>query len=248
MGTTAETIPRDAPAARRAPLIAERLAAAIPNPRCELRYGDAWQLLVATVLSAQSTDRTINKVTPVLFERWPTPAALASAPLDEIEQVVRPTGFFRRKAKAIRDLSAQLVERFGGEVPRDVDALVTLPGVARKTANVVLTQAYGLDSGFAVDTHVARLARRLALTEQDKPDAIERDLMALFPRSQWAALTHRLVLHGRHVCKARKPRCEHCPLNELCPSAEAGPSEPLDERIRWERELVEGALAASLGT
>jgi endonuclease-3 len=197
-----------------------RLAAALPEPRCELDHGDAWQLLVATILSAQSTDARVNQVTPALFRRWPTPAALGAAPQAEIETAVKSTGFFRNKARAIREASQAIAERFGGEVPRDMEAAMTLRGVARKTANLVLGTAYGLPTGIIVDTHAARVAGRLGLSRETDPEKIERDLCALFPREEWVATGHRLVLHGRYVCTARAPRCAECPLNELCPSRE----------------------------
>lgn len=217
-----------------------RLRKAIPQPRCELRHDNAWQLLVATILSAQSTDRMVNKITPGLFERWPTPQDLAAAERAEIEKVVKSTGFFRNKARAIQEASRVLVEEHGGQVPPDIDAVVQLPGVARKTANVVLGTALGIATGIVVDTHAARVARRLQLTAETDPARIERDLCALFPKRSWVDTGHRLVLHGRYVCTARRPRCERCPLNECCPSREAVPSEPWTARARWEREIVDG--------
>jgi endonuclease-3 len=181
-------------------------------------------LLVATILSAQSTDRTVNSVTPALFARFPTPAALAAASQEEVEALVFRTGFYRNKAKAIRGAATAIVERFGGEVPRTLDELVTLPGVARKTANVVLGTAFGIPGGIAVDTHAGRVARRLDLTSHDDPEKVEADLCALFPVDDWTATGHRLVLHGRYVCLARKPRCTACPLYELCPSRSSDPA------------------------
>lgn len=210
----AKKSPKPAPAAE----IFARLAASIPSPRCELDHRDAWTLLIATILSAQSTDRTVNTVTPELFARWPTPQALAMAPRAEVEQVVHKTGFFRNKAKAIQNCCLALVEQHGGEVPRDVDALCALPGVARKTANVVLGVAYRIAAGIVVDTHVIRVANRLLLTRSDKPEQIERDLCALLPRDQWIDAGHRLLLHGRYVCLAQTPRCEQCALASVCPS------------------------------
>ncbi len=207
-----------------------RLARALPEPRCELDFADAWQLLVATILSAQSTDARVNQVTPALFARWPTPAALGAATQAEVEGVVKSTGFFRNKARAIREASQQLVARFGGEVPRDLQALLGLRGVARKTANLVLGTAYGLATGMIVDTHAARVAQRLGLTRASDPLEIERDLCAFFPRAEWVASGHRLVLHGRYVCKARAPRCAECPLNELCPARAASAEGALSER------------------
>lgn len=209
------------PAAKATAPVAEilaRLAASIPEPRCELDHKDAWTLLIATILSAQSTDKTVNTVTPELFRRWPTPQALAAAPRAEVEQVVHKTGFFRNKAKAIQNCSMELVEKHGGEVPRDVDALCSLPGVARKTANVVLGVAYRIASGIVVDTHVTRVANRLGLTQSDKAELIEKDLCRQVPKEQWIDAGHRLLLHGRYVCLAQTPRCEQCVLASLCPS------------------------------
>jgi endonuclease-3 len=223
---------------RRAAL-ARRLAKAIPEPRCELDHADAWQLLVATILSAQSTDARVNQVTPALFAAYPTPAALAAAPRERVESLIHSTGFFRNKAKSIQGASRLLVERHGGEVPRDFDALLELPGVARKTANLVMGTAFGEPSGIVVDTHAGRVARRLGWTTAEDPVEVERDLCAAFPRASWVALGHRLVLHGRYVCLARRPRCRDCPLAEPCPSAEAEPNGSWSERARFERRLVE---------
>lgn len=220
--------------------VKKRLARAIPEPVVELDHASAWQLLIATILSAQSTDKKINEVTPGLFARWPTPAALGAADQAEVEVVVKPTGFFRNKAKAIIAASREIAERFGGEVPRTLDELRTLPGVARKTANVVLGSAYGIPSGVVVDTHVTRVARRLELALESDPVKIEVELMELFPKRDWIAMGHRLVLHGRYVCKAKQPRCERCPLNEICAAAEKPPElARWAERADWERRLVE---------
>ena len=193
------------------------LRAAYPDARCELDFTSPFQLLVATVLSAQSTDVGVNKVTPVLFARWPTPQALAEADRAELEEVIRPTGFFRNKATSIRGCCRLLVERHGGRVPRTMEALTALPGVARKTANVVLGSAFGIAAGVVVDTHVRRLAFRLGLTGQTQPEKIERDLMALAPPEHWINLSHWLILHGRNTCRARRPACAECPLDDLCP-------------------------------
>ncbi|MFI5306217.1 MAG: endonuclease III [Polyangiales bacterium] len=222
----------------RAREIGKCLARALPSPRCELDHADAWQLLVATILSAQSTDARVNQVTPALFERYPTAAALGEASLPEVESLVRSTGFFRNKAKAIVGASRLLAERHGGEVPRSLEALTELPGVARKTANVVLGTAYGLATGVVVDTHVTRVAQRLGLSAHPEPAKIEADLCRLFPREQWVALGHRLVLHGRYVCKAKQPSCADCPLNELCPSAVAKARGSVSERAAHERREV----------
>jgi len=223
---------------RQAGAVAQRLAEAIPEPRLELDFENAWQLLVATILSAQSTDARVNLVTPRLFERYSTPAALAAAPQEEVEQVVKSTGFFRNKAKAIRGASAALVERHGGEVPASMEALVQLPGVARKTANVVLSNALGEHQGIAVDTHVGRVARRLALARDEDPEKVEAALCRAFSREQWPGVALRLQLHGRYVCQARKPDCAGCPLNEACPSREASPEGDWRARAARERARI----------
>jgi endonuclease-3 len=222
-----------------------RLARAIPEPRCELVHADAWQLLVATILSAQSTDARVNLVTPVLFRRFATPAALGAASQEEVEALVKSTGFFRNKARAIRETSQALAERFGGAVPRDIEAALSLRGVARKTANVVLGTAYGIATGIVVDTHAARVSQRLGLTRASDPAEIERDLMALFPRAEWIATGHRLVLHGRYVCTARAPRCRECPLNELCPARGCPPEGALAVRSAAEARLIGPAAGAA---
>lgn len=216
-----------------------RLRRAIPEPFCELEHTNAWQLLVATILSAQSTDKTVNRVTPELFARWPGPADLARADLAAVESVVKPTGFFRNKAKAIRGTAEAVMALFDGEVPRSIEELTKLPGVARKTANVVLGTAFGLASGIAVDTHVGRVARRLGLTDESSPEKVERALCEAIPREAWVADGHRLLLHGRYVCLAKTPGCERCPLNELCPSRDGSPDGPWDERAELERRSVE---------
>lgn len=198
--------------------VLERLARAIERPHVELAFGDAWQLLVAVILSAQSTDRRVNLVTPEVFRRWPSPRALASAEPAEVEGVIKSTGFFRNKTKAIMAASAMLEERFGGQVPRSMAEMLELPGVARKSANVVLGGAYRVASGIVIDTHATRVAQRLGLTSETDPEKIERDLCAAFPQDEWIRLSHRLVLHGRYVCTARAPACATCALNELCPA------------------------------
>jgi endonuclease III len=195
------------------------LRAAHPDAHCELDHQSPFQLIVATVLSAQSTDVAVNKVTPALFERWPTAAALASAKLEEVERAIGSLGMFRQKAKHIVGLSEQLVARHGGEVPADLSALVALPGVGRKTANVVLGVAFERAEGVVVDTHVGRLAQRLGWTEQSKAELVEQDLMALFGRKDWVLLSHTLIFHGRRICTARAPQCTGCPVRSSCPSA-----------------------------
>ncbi len=225
---------------RQADDVRKRLARAIPNPVVELDHESAWQLLVATILSAQSTDKKINEVTPLLFAKWPTPEALGNAEQSDVEVVVKPTGFFRNKAKAIIGAGREIAARFGGEVPRTIEELTTRPGDARKTANVVLGKAYGIASGIAVDTHVARVSQRLELTTESDPVKIEAELCSLFPKSSWIDTNHRLVLHGRYVCKAKQPRCERCPLNEICAAAEKPPEmKRWTDRAEWERRVVE---------
>jgi endonuclease-3 len=217
-----------------------RLKKAIPAPQVELDHGSPWQLLIATILSAQSTDKKINEVTPVLFARYPTPRALADADREELEAIVKPTGFFRNKAKAITEASRGVVERFGGEVPRTLEELITLPGVARKTANVVLGTAFRIPTGIVVDTHVTRVSRKLELTAETDPVKIEAELCTLFPKRSWVDLGHRLVLHGRYVCQAKRPRCALCPLNEICGAAETATEvRSWARRAAWERKLVE---------
>lgn len=198
--------------------VAARLAVAIPQPRCELDHRDPWTLLIATILSAQSTDRTVNSVTPLLFEKWPTPEALAAAPREEVEVVVHRTGFFRNKAKSIQGTSLAIQTQHGGQVPADMEALLKLPGVARKTANVVLGVAFRIPAGIVVDTHVMRTSQRLGLTTAATAEKVEQDLCALFPKDQWIDVGHRILLLGRYVCLAKGPKCEDCPLFELCPS------------------------------
>lgn len=215
-----------------------RLARAIPSPECELEFETPWQLLVATILSAQSTDRMVNAVTPELFRRYPTPAALARAPREEVERLVHRTGFFRNKAKAIQGAGAMIAAEFGGEVPGTMEEMLRLPGVARKTATVVLGTALGVAAGITVDTHAGRVARRLGLTHEEDPVKVERDLCAAFPKRSWIDSGHRLVLHGRYVCLARRPDCVHCPLNELCPAREAEPEGRWTERARREERRV----------
>ena len=194
-----------------------------PDADCALEHVNPWQLLVATILSAQSTDEMVNRVTPVLFKRFKTAKALANAPREEIEEIIHSTGFFRQKAKSIQGAGRKITEQFGGKVPDNMDDLVTLPGVARKTANVVLGTAFGKNEGVVVDTHIGRLATRLALTWTSKngKDAvkIERDLMEIFPRKDWTFFGHALIWHGRRVCSARKPECTACTLARHCPSA-----------------------------
>lgn len=195
----------------------EPLAAMVPEPRCELDYRNPFELLIATQLSAQSTDTMVNRVTPTLFERWPDAAALAGADPAEVEGVLRPTGFFRQKTKNAIATSKILVERYGGAVPPRMEDLVTLPGVARKTANVVLGTAFGVQSGVTVDTHVFRVTRRWGWHQEKTPEKVEAHLMKLVPKQLWSDFGHRAVLFGRYRCTARSPACEGCGLAALCP-------------------------------
>ena len=197
----------------------QRLQATHPDAHCALDYETPIQLLVATILSAQCTDERVNQVTPALFARYPTVTDLATADRNELEEAIRPTGFFRQKAEYIQEASRAIIHQYGGEVPGEMAALLKLKGVARKTANVVLGEIYKISEGITVDTHVKRLAKRLGLTAETDPVKVERDLMALIPREHWPGISHLLIFHGRRVCHARRPDCAHCSLNDLCPSA-----------------------------
>jgi endonuclease-3 len=208
-----------APTPERALEILRRLEATYPEARCSLDYRNAFELLVATILSAQSTDVRVNMVTPALFERYPTARALADAEPEELEERIKSTGFFRNKSKSLLGMARRVTEHHGGEVPRTMDELTALPGVGRKTANVVLGNAFGLEEGVVVDTHVARVSNRLGLTSQADPVKIEQDLMRLVPRAKWTLFSHLLIFHGRAICEARRPKCEICPLNDICPSS-----------------------------
>jgi len=201
---------------KRARAIARGLARAYPEAWCELTYRTPWELLVATILSAQCTDKMVNQVTPGLFREFPTPAALAAAPAERVEALIHRTGFFRQKTKSVQAAARAVVGSHGGEVPREMEALTKLPGVGRKTANVLRGTAFGLPAIF-VDTHVGRLANRLGLTLDDDPEQVEEDLGALLPPRQWTGFAHRLIHHGRRVCAARKPRCSACPVARWCP-------------------------------
>ncbi len=200
----------------RAGAVVELLAGEYPEAECELDYRDPWELLVATVLSAQCTDVRVNQVTPGFFEKWPDSVSLAAADLGEIEEVIRSTGFFRNKAKSLLGAARAVVVDHEGRVPGDIDALVALPGVGRKTAKVVLGEAFGIAAGVTVDTHVRRLANRIGLTRQQDAEKIAGELEKLIPRSEWITFSLRLILHGRRVCSARRPRCEACVLNPIC--------------------------------
>jgi endonuclease III len=208
---------------RRNPLAPERirqildgLAKAYPNAECALHHRNAWELLVATVLSAQCTDARVNMVTPALFKKFPTPADFAHASLVEIEELIRSTGFYHNKAKSLKGAATKLVEEFSSKVPETMEQLLTLPGVARKTGNVVLGVAFGKAVGVVVDTHVLRLSRRLELTKATEPVPVEQDLMKIIPQDHWIAFSHEMIHHGRQVCIARKPRCADCTLESIC--------------------------------
>lgn len=190
-----------------------------PDAHCELTHRNPFELLIATILSAQCTDVRVNIVTPALFRKYPDAYAMAGAPMQDVEELIRSTGFYRNKAKNIRAASAALTEKHGGKVPRDLESLTVLPGVGRKTANVVLGNAYGIESGVVVDTHVGRLSQRLGLTKHRDPVKIERDLAKVVPRESWTLWSHLLIWHGRRHCFARKPDCDHCELSALCPTA-----------------------------
>jgi endonuclease-3 len=202
---------------RRAARVYRKLNEAYPDARCALNHARPFELLVATILSAQCTDDRVNKVTPKLFRRYPDPAAMADAKQSILEEMIRSTGFFRNKARSLREASRDIVEMHGGEVPRSMEELTALRGVARKTANVVLGNAWNINEGVVVDTHVQRLSQRLGFTEHKQPNRIERDLMALFPREDWTLLSHLLIWHGRAVCQARRPDCANCCIARHCP-------------------------------
>jgi endonuclease-3 len=212
---------RETPAEKRkrAATIYRRLGKAYPGATVALRFTDPLEMVIATVLSAQSTDAMVNKVTESLFKKYRTPEDYLAAPPGELERDIHSTGFFNQKAKSIRGLARVIVEEFEGKVPETMEGLLRLPGVARKTANIVLGNAFGTVEGIAVDTHVHRLARRLGFSDEKDPDKVERDLMVLFPKSKWFRLTYLLIEHGRNVCLAKAPRCEDCVVNQLCPSS-----------------------------
>jgi endonuclease-3 len=201
---------------RRVTEILARLDKMYPNATCALIHRTPWELLVATILSAQCTDRRVNEVTPGLFAKYPTPADFAAVKPEVLANDIRSTGFFNNKAKSIVGAAKRVVSEFGGEVPRTMEEMLTIPGAARKTANVVLGTAYGITSGIVVDTHVIRVANRLDLTRNIDPGKIEQDLMKIIPREKWILFSHQVVLHGRALCAARKPKCAECDLNELC--------------------------------
>ena len=210
---------RESKAARkdRAEEVITRLHREYPDAHCALHHRNAYELLAATILSAQCTDERVNQVTPALFERFPAAVDLAGAELESLEMMIRPTGFFRNKAKSLLGMATAVVERHGGEIPRSMDELTGLPGVGRKTANVVLGNAFHENVGIVVDTHVRRVSQRLGFTKEEDAEKIEKDLMQLVPQPEWTDFSHLLIWHGRRICVARKPKCEICPLNDICP-------------------------------
>ena len=199
--------------------VLSRLKREYSDARTELDYKTPLQLAVATILSAQCTDKRVNMVTPLLFQTFPSAESLADAPPEKVEEIIKSTGFFRNKTKSLIGLGKALVERHNGEIPDSMEELVNLPGIGRKTANVILGNAFGKNEGIVVDTHVARVSYRLGLTREKDPVKIEQDLMQLVPREDWALLSHLLIFHGRRVCEARRPKCEICVLNDICPSS-----------------------------
>jgi endonuclease III len=208
------------PSSAPAPEVVARLKAEYPDARTELDWSNPLELLVATILSAQTTDVQVNKVTERLFAKYRTAEDYADAPSHVLEEDIRPTGFYRNKARSLRGMASALVEEHRGEVPRTMSELVALPGVGRKTANVVLGNAFGVDEGIVVDTHVRRVSGRLGLTQNRDPAKIEQDLMQVVPKDDWTIFSHLLILHGRRICKSRKPDCPNCTLNDICPSAD----------------------------
>ncbi len=227
IAATEPTSPRKRPGRTKKPLAPERIAAILdalaksyPDAVCALNHTSAWELTVATILSAQCTDARVNLVTPHLFRAFPTPQLMATASLPELEELVRTTGFYRNKAKSIRGAAQAVVEHFGGEIPTTMDDLLQLPGVARKTANVVLGSWFAIPSGVVVDTHVYRISRRLELTTSTTPEKVEQDLQKVIPQDQWIDFSHRIIHHGRQVCIARNPRCADCTLEKLCNAAD----------------------------
>lgn len=214
-------MPRESLKARkeRAARIYDQLQAEYPDAHCALDHNNAFELAVATILSAQCTDERVNKVTPALFKRFPDAESLAGARQEEVEELIRSTGFFRNKAKSLVGMAEAVSSEHGGEMPRSMDELTPLAGIGRKTANVILGNAYGIDEGVVVDTHVKRLSRLMKLTREEDPVKVEKDLMKLFPQQHWTMLAHLLIWHGRQVCAARKPKCEACVVSTLCPSS-----------------------------
>ena len=227
IAATEPTAPKARPGRTKKPLAPERIAAILdalsktyPDAVCALHHRSAWELTIATILSAQCTDVRVNLVTPALFQAFPTPQAMAAASLPELEELIRTTGFFRSKAKSIQGAARTVVAEYGGTVPQTMDELLQLPGVARKTANVVLGSWFEIADGIVVDTHVLRLSQRLELTRETTPQKVELDLIKIIPRDHWIAYSHEIIFHGRQICIARKPRCADCTLETLCNSAD----------------------------
>lgn len=237
-------MPRFPSAKRRAPELLNRLGDLYPHATCSLAWRTPYELLVATMLSAQCTDERVNQITPALFERFPDAAATAAVEPAEVEPYVKSAGFFRNKAKNIVASSRLLIERHGGAVPRTMEELLVLPGVARKTASVVLAWCYGINAGVTVDTHVARLSQRLKLTRHSEPRRIEPDLMQLVPQADWQTLSIRLIFHGRAVCTARSPRCGACPIADLCPSGDSLSARPVRSPARSAARSAKAGPAA----
>ncbi len=202
---------------RRRARVLQKLRDLYPDAQCALHYNNPFELLIATILSAQSTDKTVNQITPALFKKFPTPAAMASAALTELEALVKSSGFFHNKAKNLKACAAALMSAHGGNVPQTIEALIQLPGVGRKTANVVLGNAFNINVGVVVDTHIQRLSQRLGFSREITPEKIERDLMVLVPAEEWTVFSHRMIQHGRQICAARKPKCDACLLAPDCP-------------------------------
>lgn len=223
-GSTGKTTRRRKPSAKvaeRAQVVMERMEEHYPGEGGYLSFGSPFQLVIAVLLSAQTTDKSVNKVTPELFERWPTPEAMAAADELEIQEVIHPLGFYKTKAKRCIECSATLLSEFGGEVPQTIDELVKLPGVGRKTANVVLNDAFRIAEGVAVDTHVGRIARRLGFSKHEDPSKVEQDILWIFPESEWTHINRRWIAFGREICDARRPKCAECWLSDVCPSCKA---------------------------
>jgi endonuclease-3 len=219
-GKPSAAVRKQALAPERIKTLLDLLAKTYPGVECALHHHNAWELLVATILSAQCTDARVNMVTPLLFKRFPTPADMAAASLDEIKEIIRTTGFYNNKARSIQGAANKIISDFNGQVPRKMEDLLTVPGAARKTANVVLGVAYGIAVGVVVDTHVLRLSRRLELTTETTPEKVERDLMKIIPQDRWIAFSHEMIHHGRQVCIARKPHCADCTLEKICNSSD----------------------------
>ncbi|MDY2788611.1 MAG: endonuclease III [Atopobium sp.] len=225
-------MPRESKKAKceRALIVCERMNQRYPAAECALHFTDPFTLVIAVLLSAQTTDKAVNSVTPTLFKKWPTAEAMAAASPVEVGDVIHRLGFFRTKSQHVVETAQKIMADFGGEVPRTMDELTSLPGVGRKTANIVLNNAFGIVEGIAVDTHVYRIATRLKLTNAPSPAAAEKDILAVIPRTMWGPVNHQWVLFGREICDAKKPLCAECPLNDICPSAFKAQGNPIKKR------------------